>query len=198
MKLEIVNFDNYRNAIDVQKTIFPTEDGTINILASLDRELFISTTGLPYPDDGVKYYLARNDNVIIGIVGLYCEKSYPKDAWIGWFGVLPEFRQQGFGKKMLQFATELAQKQSYKTIRLYTDPNENQNAISLYEKLGFIGEKYTAEKLDYNCHIYSKSLTNLPVEPWNNRPLNLSYQRKLDHADSATIQKILNQYNQIN
>jgi hypothetical protein len=68
--LKIVDFSNYKTAIKIQREIFPNEDGTINILASLDRDLFIKTTGVFYVDDDVKYYLAYNNEEIVGITGL--------------------------------------------------------------------------------------------------------------------------------
>lgn len=40
MKFILVDFTNYKKAIEIQNKIFPKEDGTINILASLDRDLF--------------------------------------------------------------------------------------------------------------------------------------------------------------
>ena len=44
MEFVLVDFTNYKKAIEIQNIIFPNEDGTINILASLDRELFIKKT----------------------------------------------------------------------------------------------------------------------------------------------------------
>lgn len=40
---------------------------------------------------------------------------------------------------------ELAKQKGFKMMRLYTDAIDNANAIKLYEKLGFVGEKYSAE-----------------------------------------------------
>lgn len=58
MKLDLVTSKNYKEAIKIQNIIFPCEDGTLNILASLDRDLFMKKTNLFYPDDDVKYYIA--------------------------------------------------------------------------------------------------------------------------------------------
>ena len=54
MKLVLVDHANYKEAIKIQNQIFPDEDGTINILASLDRDTFIRKTGIDYIDDYVK------------------------------------------------------------------------------------------------------------------------------------------------
>lgn len=51
MTIELVDFNNYKKAIKIQNEIFPNEDGTLNILASLDRELFMKKTGMFYEDE---------------------------------------------------------------------------------------------------------------------------------------------------
>lgn len=190
--LRKVDFDNYKLAIDVQRKIFPHEDGTLNILASLDRNLFINITKLYYPDDNVKYYLAYEDDEIRGITGLYYFDNL--ESWIAWFGILPQFRGMGYGKKVLEETLELAKSEGFKFMRLYTDKEDNKDAIKLYEKMGFVGEKYTREKLSYDCYIYSKSLSGEKVQLLNNRNLNLSYQSDLDQMDKKRINDILDLY----
>ena len=71
MEFVLVDFTNYKKAIEIQNKIFPEEDGTVNILASLDRNLFIEKTGMNYVDDHVKYYIVYDNNEEVGITGLY-------------------------------------------------------------------------------------------------------------------------------
>ena len=133
----------------------------------------MKTTGIYYDDDDIKYYIAYIDDQEVGITGIY---RYQKDeAWLGWFGILPKYRKKGYGKMLLEETMKLAEKLGYKTMRLYTDKKENDKAIKLYEKSGFVGEKYLAEKLSYDCWIYSKSLYNDKAKLWNDKNLNLSY-----------------------
>ena len=195
MELVLVDKSNYNEAIKIQNSIFPKENGALNILASLDRKLFIKITGLKYVDDHVRYFLAKKDNTIVGITGLY---YYDLDnAWLGWFGILSEFRNNGFGRELLSKTIELASTMKFKNIRLYTDFVDNRNAIRLYEEEGFVGEKYTAENLSYDCRIYSKSLTNNNIRLWNNKNLNLCFQSKLDHTAQNKINEILKRYDEI-
>ncbi len=194
MELIIVDFTNYKEAIEVQRRVFPNEDGTLNILASLNRELFIKKTGLYYIDDHVKYYLGKKDNKTIGITGLYNYGDDTDNAWIAWYGILPEYRCHGYGAELLQDTINLAKQKGFKYIRLYTDINENADAIKLYEKAGFIGEKYNAEKLNYDCYIFSKSLLNEDIILWSNKVLDLAHQSELDQADDTTIRKALEKY----
>lgn len=195
MIIKLVDFNNYEEAIKIQNEIFPHEDGTINILASLDRELFMKKTEIFYEDDNVKYYLAYINNESIGITGIY---HYQKDeAWLAWFGILPQYRHKGYGKKLLEETIKIAKEQGYRTFRLYTDKIENAKAVKLYEKLGFIGEKYSVEKLSYDCWIYSKSLYDNNVKLWNNKNLNLLYQSELDQIDKQKSKEILKIYDKI-
>lgn len=195
MELVLVDKNNYKKAIEVQNKIFPKENGTINILASLGRELFMKTAGIYYEDDHIKYYLAKENNDYIGITGLY---SYDTtDAWLAWFGILEEYQNKGLGRELLRNTLELAKSLEYKNLRLYTDPVDNFKAIKLYEKEGFIKEDYTTEELPFKCLIYSKSLTNNKVDLWNNKNLGLSYQTELDHMDDNKINEILKKYEEM-
>lgn len=76
---------------------------------------------------------------VIGTTGLY---RYRKDAaealWVAWFCVAPEARGMGVGQQLINHTVQLAIKNGYRKLRLYTstDPNE-EAAQRLYEKNGF-------------------------------------------------------------
>lgn len=195
MKLNLVNFKNYKKAIEIQKEIFPDEDGTLNILASLDRDLFMKKTGMFYDDDYVKYYIAFINDEPIGITGIY--RFQLDKAWLAWFGILPIHEHKGYGEKLLRETMKMAKEQGYTTLRLYTDKVKNAKAIRLYEKLGFVGEKYSAEKVDYDCWIYSINLYNDKVTLWDNKNLNLIGQTELEQVDKQTLEKILKIYDEL-
>ena len=195
MEIIPVDFKNYRDAIKIQNTIFPREDGTINILVALDTELFIKTTGILYDNDNARYYIGYEENKQIGITGIYHYKT--DEAWLAWVGILPKYRRLGYGKRLLEKTIELARSQNYKIMRLYTDKIDNASAIVLYEKLGFIGEKYTREKLPFYCRIYSMSLTDDKVTLLNNRNLNLSNQMDMEFYDKDKIKEILEKYEKV-
>ena len=195
MELIFVDKNNYKDAIAVQRKIFPNENGTLNILASLDREMFMEKTGIYYVDDHVKYYLAKVNNEYVGITGIY---YYDLDnAWLAWFGIIDEYRNKGLGKKLLRKTLEITASMNFKSMRLYTSFLDNQDAIKMYEKEGFIGEKYIAEKLSYDCRIYSKSLVSDTVDLWNNKDLNLGHQSELDHMNDEKINEILKIYDEL-
>lgn len=195
LEFKIVGFSDVESAIKLQKEIFPSEDGTLNLLASIDRDLFMKTTGVYYIDDKVKYYLAYINDELVGITGLYSYvDKWPNDAWLAWYGVLPKYRRLGIGTDILNWTISKAKELGYKTMRLYTDIKENEIATKLYKSLGFIEEKYTVENLGFDSYIYSKNLTNKELELWNNKNLELKYQTELDHFDKSKIEDILSKY----
>lgn len=193
LEVKIVDFTNALEAIDLQRNIF-SEDGLMNILNSLDYELFISLTNLPYPNDHVKYYLAYLNGIPIGITGLYDYAGYDDESWLGWFGIHPNYQGKGYGKKLLEWSMNKVKESNRKVLRLYTDETNMQVATNLYTSLGFIHEKYNGEVLDYNCYIYSKSLTNEPVKTWNDKFLGLAQQSIFEREDEAFKERIFNIY----
>lgn len=193
MELILVDKSNYKDAIKIQNNIFPKEDGTLNILASLDIDAFHKITGMQYHYIRNQYYLAKENGKYIGITGLYNYNL--EEVWLGWFGILSNYRNKGYGTELLRKTVDLATSLNFKTIRLYTDYIDNHVATFLYEKEDFVQEKYTFENLPYDCRIYSKSLTDNEVTLWDNKNLYLTYQFELEHMDNEKIQEILNKYN---
>lgn len=166
-----INKDNVDIAIKVQNKIFPNENAAYNYYEAVYK--------VPYRKELI-YYLVYDKEKIIGISGLYSHLEYPFDAWLAWYGVLEEYRNQGYGKRILQDYEKLARSKGYKHIRLYTDEIENKNAINLYKKFGMIGEIYNNEKEKLTedfistTWIFSKSLTEQPCELWNNKYLGIT------------------------
>ena len=193
LEYKVVDYSNALEAIDIQRNIFE-EDGLLNILDSLDYNLFISLTNLPYPDDHVKYYLAYLNNKPIAITGLYYYPDYPDDMWLAWFGVLPEYQGHGYGKEVLKWSMNKALSEGKKNLRLYTDETNMSTAVNLYKSFGFIGEKYIGEELDYDCYLYSKSLISDEVELWNNKFLGLANQSSFEREDDDFKEKLFNIY----
>lgn len=193
LEFKIVDFSNALEAIFVQRKIFD-DDGLLNILSSLDYNLFISLTNLPYPDDHVKYYLAYLNNQPIAITGLYYYPDYPDDMWLAWFGVIPEYQGLGYGKMVLTWSMEKALSEGKKNFRLYTDESTMCTAVKLYKSFGFIGEKYTCEELDYDCYLYSKSLIGNKVDLWDNKFLGLANQSSFEREDDDYKERIFKIY----
>jgi len=159
MHCEEITKENLDEAIQVQHAIFPKEDGSFNLLASTDKEL-MKKFYVGRSREYLTFWLCKNeDGKVVGITGIYAYEIYPEDAWCGWYGILPEFQGQGYGKKLLLWTMDKAKELGYKNFRLYTDLIDNATAVSLYRKLGMIEETYTVEDMSpEKITIFSKSL----------------------------------------
>ena len=171
MKLELLNNDNIDIAIKIQKELFPLENGSEDLKEAL---LNIS----PPHQFLQRYWLAKDNDKYVGICGLYAYKSAPKDAWLGWYGVIASERGKGLGKLILTEIMTTAKELGFETFRLFTDEEDNSTAIKLYEKLGMVREIYNnPEDVHFeigNTLIFSKSLTNEKTTLWNNKNLYLN------------------------
>jgi ribosomal protein S18 acetylase RimI-like enzyme len=111
----------------------------------------------------------------IGMSGIYAEASDPESAWLGWFGVLPEYRRERFATRMLNVFAEECRALGFKYARIYTTEN-NIPARECYKFNGFSEEIYGGVIPFYviggPVYIYSRSLyPNYDCPPWNDRHL---------------------------
>lgn len=170
LKYVEVDWDHLELAVKIQNEIFPLENGRQNYIEGITHD--------PYRKEMINY-IVFNEDVPIGVVGLYSYHEYPKDAWLSWFGVLPEYRGQGFGSQIFDFFERLSLEKGYTSIRVYTD-DEFDKAISLYEKKEMISEPYSNElesdAINSETIIFSKSLTKKKTKKWNNKFLGLTVQ----------------------
>jgi len=91
-----------------------------------------------------------------------------------------EFRNKGYGKFALELTEEYAKDMGYKIMRLFTDRLDNDLAINFYKKYGYVFEKYDSNeeflKDEFDVVIGSKSISDLKVDVWGNRFINLTKQ----------------------
>ena len=94
----------------------------------------------------IKYYLVYDNDNVVGITGLYSneEISETNSIWLGWFGVLEDFRSNGYGKQIfldtIDMANDLKNKYPIKYFRLYTSERDDAIALPLYNKVMDIKE----------------------------------------------------------
>jgi len=165
-----VTYENLEVAVRIQNQIFINEDGRKNYIEGIIND--------PYRKEMVNY-IVYNKDIPIGVVGLYSYSEYPNDAWLSWFGVLEEYRNNGYGSRMFDFFEKISKDKGYLSIRVYTD-NEFDSAIKLYVKKGMIKEDYhnvlESKEINDETIIFSKSLTLDKVKKWNNKFLGLTIQ----------------------
>ena len=137
-------------------------------------------------ENGKPYWLVYSDDKLIGMSGVYAypELGEPETAWLGWFGVLDEFRGYGYGKMILLETLKRAKDMGYTKLRLYSSKRDDlcPNAVQFYTKIssqfnGFV-EDYTLEQPEMQRIVVSFSLDGNPISKWNNRNLHLDEDRQ--------------------
>lgn len=153
--VEITN-NNIELATNVQMSIFPKESAYEHFKNTIEN-----------PKDYNKYFLVYDTDQIIGITGHYSNENIYKtnSIWLGWFGVINEFRKKGYGEKILldtiDMVKNLSEKYPIKYFRLYTSERDDRLAQPLYNKIMDIKEYYMNDNdvnYDGTCVIFSKSL----------------------------------------
>ncbi|TSD00824.1 MAG: Uncharacterized protein Athens071425_565 [Parcubacteria group bacterium Athens0714_25] len=180
IECEEVAKDNLDLAIKIQRVIFPEEDGALNLRASVDESLIEKVYG-EGAREKVTFWLCKDkEGDAVGITGIYVYFEYPDDAWLAWYGILPEKRGQGYGSKLLLWTMKKAKELGYKNLRLYTDLEDNGAAVELYRKMGMIEESYEAEDMgEEKTIIFSKSLVSDKSEKLGNKMLFLKKQAEI-------------------
>ncbi len=168
MRFKAISEQDLDFIVKIQHELFPEYSAKINYIESLSG----------VTDN--EYYIVYENDKPIGITGIYTCPVDPESAWLGWFGILKPFRRKGFGTEVIRHFESLARSRGFKYARLYTDKNDNQIAISFYQANGYTSEVYqnkddqVPEK--YAVLIFSKSLGDYALVPWNNRNMNLAVQ----------------------
>lgn len=153
--------ENYTEVLTIKHALFPE--------SNCDKDYDKYFDG----NDLCNYYLIRQNNTPCATIGWYDFDNKKVDAFIGWFGVLPEFCRQGIGTKALHFIIQEVKDLGYKNLRVYTDKIVNDKSIILYSKYFDICEDYTyPDKIGKtnNFVIFSKFFTDEKTK-WNNFPL---------------------------
>ena len=89
------------------------------------------------PLDYWKVFLLRAEGDVVGVSGLYRQPGMAETVcWIGWFGIRPRFRRQGFGKLAMYALIDFARQIPVKELWVYTGSSDN-IAVNFYQSLGF-------------------------------------------------------------
>ena len=104
------------------------------------------------------YWVARDkiSAKVIGITGIYTEvEDDDEDCWLGWFCIDDRYREKGFGKKLLEFSIQQAQKMEKKYLHVYTyNIKKYKKAINIYKEHDFVG--YNVVNTKYKLDLYFK------------------------------------------
>ena len=126
--------DNYDLAIVVRTTLTEfgaNKPGTVFFDPTTD-DLFSL-----FKKTGSVYYVALNNNKVVGGGGIYPTDGLPADTCeLVKMYLLPQARGIGLGKKLIDKCLDFAKEAGYKNVYLETMP-ELKNALKVYEKMGF-------------------------------------------------------------
>lgn len=160
-----VDLENLKLAYKIQKEQWPEEPDYNDLY-----DKAINTTS-----DNIEF-LVYNNETLIGITGVDVIGKFRDSIWLGWFTILPKYRRNGFGKKVLLDTIEYCKGlNKYNNFRIDTVYYEDRPSLFLYDKIMDLREDYTCEDTNEyknNFLIYTKGLNSEP-EPWNNRYLGL-------------------------
>jgi GNAT superfamily N-acetyltransferase len=176
--LEIVriSFLNFRKAFGFAKNIFPDDVFRLFIsyfFSQMPKGILpwiskaFSTVGFGHLD----YYAAieKSGGKIVGITGLYAIKG-KQEAWVGWFGIDPDVRGQGYGSALLDWTIETAKDEGFDTLRLWTKTNKTyRRANEMYASKGFTRQDIgVADPECPNEHyvLYARGLAGQQPEPF--------------------------------
>lgn len=96
-----------------------------------DRELRRVTQDLQKPTH--RFFVARLNDEPIGALGIV---AHNPRVWIVGFGILPEYRRQGYGRAMLAATVQMLCAEDHREIFLEV-ATDNHPALSLYRSSGF-------------------------------------------------------------
>ncbi|QIQ21402.1 bifunctional helix-turn-helix transcriptional regulator/GNAT family N-acetyltransferase [Zophobihabitans entericus] len=111
-----------------------------------------------YDEDKDRIWLAEHNGKIIGSIGIV---KHADKAQLRWFLLDPDYRSIGLGKKLISKALNYCKQKKYFSVFL-TTTEDQQQAISMYKKLGFVR---TLER---------------EIQTWENRLMEYTFELELD------------------
>jgi ribosomal-protein-alanine N-acetyltransferase len=119
-----LHLNDHAQLLVAEKAAFPN---------SWDATRLIQVMFTPVPRKKVFAY-CTDASSIVGYIGLDTDDC--GDAYINNLGVIPQFRNQGLGEKLVKHAVNIAAVHKRKRVWLHVAA-DNMSAINLYFKLGF-------------------------------------------------------------
>lgn len=116
----------------------------------------------------IQYYLAYFNNEVIGITGYYELPEYPEDIFMARIGILPNYRNNGLGKRLFLDTLNMTYRLNKKYLRVLVNVNVHASVADLCREYMDLEEPY-----QFDTIIYSKNLTKNTLMKWDNRPLDI-------------------------
>ena len=94
-------------------------------------------------------WLVKVDGKNVGLCGLFAHyENSVEELWLGWFGMVPKYRNKGIGEQVLTFMTDTAKGLGTKRLMSYVDVAGA--PLNFYYRNGFTRLSSVKEYLDNN------------------------------------------------
>lgn len=150
---------NLQDAIALRDSVFIDIDKyeSQTLKASLNKDN-CATIYKKLKIDYMQYFVAKVENKVVGLVGIYTHIDKPDIAWLGWYCVDSNFRGRNIGEQLLDFVTNKVSSFGFSEFHLYTGIDDFYDmARKLYQTKGF--ELYKTDKKN-GLEYWSKKLIN--------------------------------------
>ena len=104
-----LNKANYDEVLKIKHRLFPESNSDDDYIKYFNGEVKSN------------YYLVLKEDQPCAIIGWYDFGNKNNDAFVGWFGVLPEYQRLGIGKDALLYIMDEVRSLKYNYLRVYTD-----------------------------------------------------------------------------
>lgn len=146
MLIEPLTIKTLESAVDLAEKCFPLDYSidALRIRCAIEIAIFPEKypsrfAGLLRPH-GIHYWVAREEERVIGLVGYYLLMEDDTDsAWIAWYCVDITYRNKKIGLALLDFIIEKVRSLGKKYLKLFSSdiPTEHR-AHQVYKKRGFV------------------------------------------------------------
>ena len=168
LKYVPVTYDNIIQATEFQMKLFPDYCGFLSYEKAIKRQR--------------PYFLVYNEqDQLVGTAGVNISEHLGEKntAWLGWYGVDPNYRKMGYGKQILLDMFDQARAMGCDTLRLYTSAVLCPEAMVLYHKMMDFGEPYELEEKHLQRWVFTKSLIpGKSATTWGERSLRLDLEEQ--------------------
>jgi GNAT superfamily N-acetyltransferase len=153
LRFEPLSYERLEEALALVSKIFPEYLGDIR--EAYEVSLKKDKTDPYWITDRILDYWVVIDNEtekIVATTGFYQLTEHSVDEiWMGWYGVDPEERGNGLGRKVLEWTVAEARRRGYECFRLWTTDDAGEVAANkLYDSVGLnIYKKEFIEKEGY-------------------------------------------------
>ena len=142
---------NYQQILSVALTIFKSDPNSKEWIPNAYQKAVFPERYIGETNTYAYWALLDNDsNKFVGVTGIYSQNKDRKECfWLGWFGILPEYRGKSLGLSLFQWTEKEVLRRNKRYLRLQTSTlRYASTAVSLYKKQGCSEFKRKAERLN--------------------------------------------------